>query len=307
MITAPIPSERGTDRCDQPRHDDDRLHHRRRHRLQHLHDRRERTRYLCRERHDGCTDPFEEVAPRILELLHGSESRPCGGFCLPAELALQLVEDHRLRLGYVARLGEFLDYLRLLLGEGDAGTRQRRELRRGIGERLAQLQRRRTQIHLQRCGEVQCQRLRALEVLARDVGESQQAGGGFVEDRLVAKERLALQLRSVVDQLPEVVTDGLIRNLERLLHLRLGFGLHIGQVQRHAAQCRKGCGEFQRQRLADGGQLLFERAESFLDLLRLLLELIRVGSDLYKQIGDSPGHGCLGLVLQIERPARLDV
>ncbi len=281
-MTAPIPSERGTDRCDQPCHDDDRLHHRRRHRLQHLHDRRERTRYLRCERHDGCTDPFEEVAPRILELLYGPESRSCGGFGLPAELALQLVEDHRLRFGYVARLGEFLDYLRLLLGKSDAGTRQRREFRSGIGERLAQLQRRRTQIHLQHRGEVQCQCLRTFEVLARDIGKSQQAGGGFIEDRLVAENRLALQLRSVVGQLPEVVTDSLIRNLERLLHLRLGFGLHIGQVQRHAAQCRKGCGELQRERFADGCQLLFERTEPFLDLLCLLLELIRVGSDLYK-------------------------
>ena len=220
-------------------------------------------------------------------MLDRAEPRLCCGFGLTPEFLFQIIEDHRLRFGDLARLGKFLDHLGLLFREGDACTGQRGEFRHGIAQRLSQLHRCRSQIHLQRCGKVESQRLRALEVLAGDVGKGKQPGSRFIEDRLVAEDRLSLQFGSIVGQLPKIVSDGLIRRLKGLPYLRFGLRLYVGQVERYSAQRRKGSRHLQRQLLTDRRELLRQRAEALLDLLRFLLELITVSSDLDQQIGDA--------------------
>ena len=127
------------------------------------------------------------------------------------------------------------------------------------------------------------------------LGHPQRSQIGLLsDDHLVAQHGARLQFGRLRDK--PLLDVG--ASLERREQTLLGLLLRIGILQCHGPECSKRRREFHGEGLAERGQPLFERAEVAFDLLRLLLELVGVGSDLDKEVGDSSGHGqsmvCVG-------------
>ena len=249
-----------TDRSGDTADDHDDLHRLRADALHGLNDHLQHPRDLLHHRHHRCADLFEEVTPCVLQLLHRAEALlGCG-----LRIALVVVKDVLDRLAV----------LQLLLGEllelRDALTQPPGHPAEGLGEVLH----RSVKAHAGSSGELD----RCLGSVA-DLLLGQAKGcevSLLLDDRLVTDDGAGLDLGCLTQE-PLLHLGTAIEGGEKTC---LGLHLSIGVLNGHSAKGGERGGELQREGLAERGEAFLHRAEALLHALGLLLELIRVRSDL---------------------------
>ena len=220
---------------------------------------------------------FEEVAPCVVQLSQRTECRLCG--TLGESLVVFEYEVHGLAVLQLLD-GQFLQFRNALAQFAGQTAESFGEILHCTVERHS------------RGGRELCRGFDyATDLL---LGHSQRGQIGLLSDNdLVAQYGARLQLGRLRDKTLLDVRTSLQCRKQTLF----GLLLRIGVLQGHGPECGKRSRKFHGERLAERCQFLLERAEIAFDLLRLLLELIGVGSDFYDEIGDSSGHDASGFVL----------
>ena len=236
-----------------------------------MHDDGQRPGYLRGKRHHCSTDLFEKITPGVVQLTQRAECRLRGTF----GESFIVLEDEVHCLAVLQLLdGQFLQFR-------DAFTQFAGQTAEGLGEILHGAVER----HSRSGGQLRRGFDHSADLF---LGHSQRSQIGLLsDDHLVAQHGARLQFGRLRDK-PLLDVRAPLECREQTL---LGLLLRIGILQCHGPECGKRRREFHGEGLAERGQPLFERAEVAFDLLRLLLELVGVGSDLDKEVGDSSGHG----------------